>query len=66
MVMLSLPEPKTDDMTRIPGLFRRWELAELILPGQSYHIEAAGKADDGTPLFAVFRGVASDAAGLAE
>ena len=53
-------ELNTDDMTRMPGLFRRWELAELIMPGQSYHIEAAGHGDDGTPLFAVYVAVAPD------
>jgi hypothetical protein len=62
--MLNLPEPEMDDMTRIPGLFRRWELAELILPGQSYHIEAAGLSDDGTPLFAVYSGATPGAIGL--
>jgi len=63
MSMTNLPEPTSNDMTRIPGLYRRWELAELILPGQFYHIEAAGHADDGTPLFAVFKGVDPDGAG---
>jgi hypothetical protein len=62
--MTNLPAAKPDDMTRIPGLYRRWELAELIKPGQSYHIEASGHADDGTPLFAVFCG--GDGAGLPE
>lgn len=66
MSMLNMPEPKSDEMTRIPGLYRRWELAELILPGQSYHIEAAGHADDGTPLFAVYTGADPHATGLSE
>ena len=43
-------------LRRIPGLFRRWELAELLKPGEDYHLEDAGHADDGTPLLAVYRG----------
>lgn len=53
-----------DAMQRIPGLFRRWELAEVLVPGRSYRIECAGAADDDTPLFAVYaaEGSMTDAA----
>jgi len=43
---------------RLPGLFRRWELTELLQPGLDYHLEQAGFASDGSPLFAVYRGAA--------
>jgi hypothetical protein len=46
---------------RIPGLFRRWELAELLKPGEDYHLEDAGQASDGAPLFAVYRSTPQDA-----
>ena len=42
-------------LRRIPGLYRRWEVAELLKPGEDYHLEDAGHADDGTPLLAVYR-----------
>ena len=44
-------------MHRIPGLFRRWELAQLIAAGEAYRIEDAGTTEDGAPLLAVYRAV---------
>ena len=44
-----------DDYVRLPGLYRRWELDRVIEPGTDLHIEEAGTASDGTPLFAVYR-----------
>ena len=44
-----------DDFVRIPGLFRRWELSEVIEVGADFHLEDAGEAADGTPLIAVYR-----------
>lgn len=44
-----------DDYVRLPGLYRRWELDRVIEPGTDFHIEEAGTASDGTPLFAVYR-----------
>jgi hypothetical protein len=35
-----------DDFVRLPGLFD---------PGVDFHLEEAGEASDGTPLFAVYR-----------
>ena len=43
---------------RLPGLFRRWELAQVIEAGKHYHIEHAGSACDGTTLYAVYVGPA--------
>jgi hypothetical protein len=39
---------------RLPGLFQRWELDQVIGPGEDIRIEEAGSACDGTPLFAVY------------
>ena len=44
-----------DDFVRLPGLFRRWELEQVVEPGTDFHLEEAGNASDGTPLFAVYR-----------
>lgn len=46
---------KTCELRRVPGLFRRWEVAQLLEPGEDYHLEDAGMASDGTPLVAVYR-----------
>ena len=45
----------TNEWLRLPGLFRRWELEQVIEPGEDIRIEEAGSACDGTPLFAVYR-----------
>lgn len=39
---------------RMPGLFRRWELAQIVEAGKDYHVEDAGSACDGTTLYAVY------------
>lgn len=43
-----------EPLQRLPGLFRRWELAEILKAQGRYQIEDAGTHADGTPLFAVF------------
>lgn len=43
-----------DEFVRLPGLYRRWEFERVIEPGRDLHIEEAGAASDGTPLFAVY------------
>ena len=43
-----------EDFRRLPGLYRRWELIEILRPGVHYHLEHAGSMQDGTPLIAVF------------
>ena len=64
-IMDKLFDPDPDDLHRIPGLFRRWELADVLAPGRHYRLERAGAADDGTPLFAVYADIraADDAEG---
>ncbi|MBI3184649.1 MAG: hypothetical protein HYZ28_21135 [Myxococcales bacterium] len=51
------PTPQSDpeQFIRLPGLFRRWEIEQVLVPGSDFHIEEAGDASDGTPLFAVYR-----------
>ena len=39
---------------RLPGLFRRWELAQVIETGKDYRFEDAGSACDGTTLYALY------------
>ncbi len=47
--------PTDDDFVRLPGLFRRGEIDQVIDAGADFHLEEAGEASDGTPLFAVYR-----------
>ncbi|HPA82647.1 MAG TPA: hypothetical protein PLS95_17635 [Thermoanaerobaculales bacterium] len=44
-----------DDFIRLPGLFRRWELHDVVELGADFHLEDAGEAADGTQLIAVYR-----------
>jgi hypothetical protein len=43
------------DLHRLPGLYRRWEVAQILEPGADYHLEDAGRTADGVPLVAVYR-----------
>jgi hypothetical protein len=47
--------PGDDDFIRLPGLFRRWELNDVVELGADFHLEDAGEAADGTQLIAVYR-----------
>ena len=47
--------PGDEDFIRLPGLFRRWELNDVIELGADFHLEDAGEAADGTQLIAVYR-----------
>ena len=49
-----VPVPKPDDFLRIPGLFRRWELQQVVTSGPEFHIEPGGELSDGTQLFAIY------------
>ena len=51
----AVPDTERDDFVRVPGLFRRWELEQVLVPGTDFHLEEAGSASDGTPLFALYR-----------
>jgi hypothetical protein len=42
------------ELKRIPGLYRRWELLDILEAHRSYHIEQAGCDSDGTPLLALY------------
>jgi len=42
------------DLKRIPGLYRRWELPEILKNQHAYRIENAGAHQDGTPLVAIY------------
>jgi hypothetical protein len=54
-MLVTAPETDADDLLRLPGLFRLWELEQIVEAGNDYRIEDAGTASDGTPLFAVYR-----------
>ena len=43
------------EFVRLPGLYRRWELEQVIETGVDIHVEEAGAAEDGTLLLAVYR-----------
>jgi hypothetical protein len=49
------PDAETEQFIRLPGLHRSWEIQQLLEPGCTLHVEEAGEAEDGTPLFAVYR-----------
>jgi hypothetical protein len=49
------PAEWLDEFLRLPGLFRRWEIEQVLDPGHCFYIESAGTAADGTQLFAVYR-----------
>jgi hypothetical protein len=44
-----------EDFVRLPGLYRRWELEQVVDAGADFHLEEAGTASDGTQLLAVYR-----------
>lgn len=46
--------PPTTELFRIPGLFRRWELPDVLRAEQDYRIEEAGLHEDGTLLLAPY------------
>ena len=41
--------------TRIPGLYRLWDLQFVLTPGADYEVLYAETTGDGAPLFMVFR-----------
>ncbi len=56
-----MTESQDHELRRIPGLFRRWELAELLEPGVDYRLEEAGETDGGSKLIALYRSEPADA-----
>ncbi len=49
-----------DQYRQIPGLFRKWELEQLIEPEFEYYIEEYGKSDAGETLYRLFKRKLSD------
>ncbi len=49
-----------DEHERLPGLYLRWELPEILRIGGEYRIESGAETVDGATLVAVFRRVDSD------
>jgi len=47
------PSPGAE-LVRLPGLFRRWELPEVVKNHHAFRIEDAGVHEDGTPLLAIY------------
>jgi hypothetical protein len=47
------PLPATE-MVRVPGLYRRWELPDVLNSHHAFRIEDAGAHQDGTPLLAIY------------
>ena len=52
-----------EDLERLPGLFRAWDLSQIILPGKTWFIEDAGLTPDGTALFAIYQVITAWAVG---
>lgn len=52
--MNPLTEPPSGEPRRLPGFYRRWELAEVLEQHGNCQVEDAGAHADGTPLVAVF------------
>ncbi len=43
-----------EEWLRLPGLFRRWEFAEVIDAGDEYLVQQAGHDESGGSLFAIY------------
>jgi hypothetical protein len=44
----------TNDLARMPGLFRRWEFSAVLETRRTNRLEEAGAHADGTPLVAIY------------
>jgi len=58
--MISKADPLSAKLKRIPGLYRRWELPEVLRNQRAYRIETAGCHQDGTPLVAIYADAGAD------
>ena len=47
-------DSEPEDYEKLPGYFRAWDLAHVILAGWRYRIEDVGLLSDGCALFAVY------------
>jgi hypothetical protein len=43
------------EFIRVPGLFRKWEVAAAIDDKGEFLVEGAGTTEDGIPLFFIYR-----------
>jgi RNA polymerase sigma-70 factor (ECF subfamily) len=50
----------TEDLARMPGLYRRWEFSDVLETRRTYRLEEAGAHADGTPLVAIYSNPAKD------
>jgi hypothetical protein len=46
--------PASEELLRLPGLFRRWEFEQVLDGSDEFHVEVAGATSDGTKLFAIY------------
>ena len=49
-----VPMPKRDDFSRVPGLYQRFEVQQVLKFGPDFYVEVGGKLTDGTELFVVY------------
>jgi hypothetical protein len=42
------------EFEKLPGYFRPWDLAQVVLAGRTYRLEDVGVMADGGALFAVY------------
>jgi hypothetical protein len=47
--------PDRNPLLRVPGLYRRWELQHLLIPGVDFYFEQETQTATGEPLFALYR-----------
>ncbi|MEI2707337.1 MAG: hypothetical protein V9E89_19335 [Ilumatobacteraceae bacterium] len=47
-------EDDQEEYEKLPGYFRAWDLAQVVLAGNRYRIEDIGVLADGGALFAVY------------
>lgn len=47
-----------DEYEKLPGYYRPWDLAQVILAGRRYRVEDIGVLSDGGALFAIYVAVA--------
>jgi hypothetical protein len=53
-IVPGVPMVRPDQFARIPGLFQRIELSQVVKPGLDFYVESTDKLTDGTPLYAVY------------
>lgn len=44
----------TTELVCVPGLYRSWELPQVLRLHEAFQIESAGAHEDGTPLLAIY------------